>query len=303
MTVQPSILVGVDGTERDRDALALAQLLAKPSDAQLALVTVVPVPPAPWFENDWLSDETRDIARDVLERARELAGEAADVTLRAVEAPSPAHGLARVAEELGAVAIVVGRTHRGRLTHLAGVPERLLHTAPCAVAVAPPAYGEREPALTRVVVAFDAYPEAQVALAQGVALAAASGASVRALGVVEHYALATSRPLDPVHQESVRRARESLQQGIERAGAQADVVVEGDLGEGAAGRLLATASREADLLVCGTRGSGPLGALLLGSVSSFLSHEAACPVLAVPRGVPSLVSHRRTGIASAGTRA
>lgn len=172
MTVQPSILVGVDGTERDRDALALAQLLAKPSDAQLALVTVVPVPPAPWFENDWLSDETRDIARDVLERAREVAGEAADVTLRAVEAPSPAHGLARVAEELGAVAIVVGRTHRGRLTHL-----------------------------------------------------------------------------------------------------------------------------------CGTRGSGPLGALLLGSVSSFLSHEAACPVLAVPRGVPSLVSHRRTGIASAGTRA
>ena len=101
----------------------------------------------------------------------------------------------------------------------------------------------------------------------------------------------------------MRRARESLQQGIERAGAQADVVVEGDLGEGAAGRLLATASREADLLVCGTRGSGPLGALLLGSVSSFLSHEAACPVLAVPRGVPSLVSHRRTGIASAGTRA
>jgi hypothetical protein len=44
------------------------------------------------------------------------------------------------------------------------------------------------------------------------------------------------------------------------------------------------------LLVSGTRGNGPVAALLLGSVSSLLSHEAACPLLAIPLGAPALVA-------------
>ena len=45
---------------------------------------------------------------------------------------------------------------------------------------------------------------------------------------------------------------------------------------------LVKASRDADLLVVGSRGSGGFISLLMGSVSSQVSHHAACPVVIIP---------------------
>ncbi len=45
---------------------------------------------------------------------------------------------------------------------------------------------------------------------------------------------------------------------------------------------LISASREADMLVVGSRGSGGFGRLLMGSVSSQVTHHAACPVVVIP---------------------
>ena len=45
---------------------------------------------------------------------------------------------------------------------------------------------------------------------------------------------------------------------------------------------LINASRDADLLVVGSRGSGAFAKLLIGSVSSKVTHHAACPVVVVP---------------------
>ena len=45
---------------------------------------------------------------------------------------------------------------------------------------------------------------------------------------------------------------------------------------------LISASRDADLLVVGSRGSGAFAKLLIGSVSSKVTHHAACPVVVVP---------------------
>ena len=45
---------------------------------------------------------------------------------------------------------------------------------------------------------------------------------------------------------------------------------------------LVNASRDVDLLVVGSRGSGVFAQLLLGSVTSKVTHHAACPVVVVP---------------------
>ncbi len=51
---------------------------------------------------------------------------------------------------------------------------------------------------------------------------------------------------------------------------------------GDAAEELVRASRDADMLVVGTRGSGGFVKLLMGSVSSKVTHHAACPVVVIP---------------------
>jgi nucleotide-binding universal stress UspA family protein len=50
---------------------------------------------------------------------------------------------------------------------------------------------------------------------------------------------------------------------------------------GVAGELV-NASRDADMLVVGSRGSGGFARLLMGSVSSQVTHHASCPVVVIP---------------------
>jgi nucleotide-binding universal stress UspA family protein len=57
---------------------------------------------------------------------------------------------------------------------------------------------------------------------------------------------------------------------------------------------LIRASREAELLVVGRRGSGGFASLMLGSVSSKVTHHAACPTVVIPgpgRGA-AMTAHR-----------
>jgi nucleotide-binding universal stress UspA family protein len=79
-------------------------------------------------------------------------------------------------------------------------------------------------------------------------------------------------------------ARKAIEQIVEQARneigettAQVTVnVVTGDPAE-----ELITASRDADLVVVGSRGSGGFALLLMGSVSSKVTHHAACPVVVI----------------------
>ena len=65
----------------------------------------------------------------------------------------------------------------------------------------------------------------------------------------------------------------------------AGLPVDGRLLTGSAGILLAEVRGELDLLVMGSRSYGPIGRTFLGGTASHVIHNAACPVIVLPRGV------------------
>jgi nucleotide-binding universal stress UspA family protein len=278
-----SIIVGIDGSERDTPAVAFGCALAAVCDATPRLVTVLP-------------RGADDVRLAALDRARELAATA--VETEAVERASPARGLQDLAERRPTIAIVVGHTHHKGAGRFAGVPQRLLHDAHCAVAIVPSG-ASPGPELRRLTVAFDGSVEARGALAQALALASRTGGTVRIVGVIDRFWGGWAGPEgDPVHRELVESARADLRGGVDEVlGRTAgEPPVELELPEGEVLELVVEASRGSDLLVCGTRGSGTLVAAVLRRISSELAQSAACPVVAVPRGAPAMAPRRRTAL-------
>ena len=79
--------------------------------------------------------------------------------------------------------------------------------------------------------------------------------------------------------------RKAVQQFVDQAVTETGVTVPEitvTVATGDAAEELVRASRDADLLVVGSRGSGGFAKLLMGSVSSQVTHHATCPVVVVP---------------------
>jgi nucleotide-binding universal stress UspA family protein len=274
------IVAGVERTDRSRDALALARTLARALSTRLILVAVHP--------GDGRSRAMAQEAEAALEWvARPLSGVLAES--RVVACNSVPQGLQRVAEAEGALAIVVGPSHRGPLGRIVpgSVGERLLHGAPCPVAVAPRGYwGEAYAGIRTVGVGYTAVPEAGEALDAAVGLAARTGAAVRVLSVVEPPTVSATMPLGWGVGELEATERQDLTRRMTQAigDVAAPVAISGHVVDGYADDELAQLSREVDLLVCGSRGHGLLGSVMLGNVSTGVLRKACCPVLVVPRG-------------------
>ena len=283
------IVVGVERSERSRDALALARTLARAAGTRLILVAVYPRDArSAALERGAYTEALVDEAQATLEWvARPLAGVRAE--LRAVPCTSVSRGLQQVAAEEDALAIVVGPTHRGGTGRVVpgSVGGRLLHGAPCPVAVAPSGYwGDTHAPIRRIGVGYVGASEAAEALNAAVGLAACTDAAIRVLGVIEPETTTAPVLLRPGYfeREDLARAHltNSMQQAIDDAAP--PVEISGVVVDGYADDELARLSREVDLLVCGSRGRGPLGAVMLGSVSAGVLRKARCPVLVVPRG-------------------
>ena len=307
------ILVGYDGSDRGRDALALARLLADRTNGELVVACVYPFEPlssrigSPDFGSLSHEDALATVCRDdpLLEGVPESHR-------RAVAAPSPAHGLHRLAEDEEANLIVVGSTHRGALGRVmpGSVGERLLHGAPCSVALAPRGFGASDAAtLARIGVAVDGSPESKVALLAAYGLASDLSGGIRVITVIEW--VATVAPTFGGPRRSYESLLEELREARSAAHEQAlseappGVSAEGLLLEGDVVSLLCEQSATIDLLVLGARGYGPLRHVLMGGVSSAVTRGAHCPVLVVPRGVSepfgatAAVSAQRTPLSEA----
>ena len=125
-----------------------------------------------------------------------LDGIAADRRqIRITPNPSAAHALHDIAQAEHAELIVVGSSHTGRLGRVApgSTGERLLHGAPCAVAIVPDGYRTRaEQPIRRIGVAYDGSDEATAAVAAAVELARALSAELEIIGVVAPEAYSAS---------------------------------------------------------------------------------------------------------------
>ncbi len=280
------IVVGVDGREGGRDALALTGFLQRTFGGRVFAVTAHPHDTFP-ARATRLSAETIVARQAAMMLAAELRNADVDALAMPVPDGSPARALHGVAEREQAALLVVGSDRQGPVGHIltGDVTTGALYGSPCPVAVAPPGLAGRGEALRTVGIGYDGSPESEQALALARAIAGHTGARLELVCVaarpipVAEWAIATDGTEDL--QQAERERVEALAAGALADGPEgctAHVV------EGLAHDELVKRSTELDLLVVGSRGYGPLRRLLLGSTSSRLVHRAACPVLVLPRG-------------------
>jgi nucleotide-binding universal stress UspA family protein len=288
-----TILIGVDASPRSEDAIAFGARLAGVSTAHVVVACAFPYNDAirqgsnPTYR-EALADDAEHTARQMRDRLEGIDEDRLRVRITAN--PSPAHALHDLADAEHAELIVVGSSHTGRLGRVApgSTAERLLHGAPCAVAVVPHGYRTRSgQPIRRIGVAYDGSQESTAAVAAAVELARALSAELEVIGVVAPaiYAAdglmggaAYAMPLEDI-ECAVQEGLDAVIAGLPNDIAAASVRLEGDpadqLGEHSAGL---------DLILAGSRGYGPLRSVLVGGVSGRLMRTVQCPMIVVPRG-------------------
>jgi len=220
---------------------------------------------------------------------------------RSLQSSSAARALHEAAEESNAGLLVVGASRRSAVGRaVAGsTGVRLLHGAPCPVALAPrdwkPGGG-----LKTVGVAYVDSDEGREALRAAHLLAGRAGATLKVFTVIK---ITPSTHLEAQGQQAswepeVRDMTDV--EGSHRLAAEAhvravvaelggDVAVEAEAFTGHPAEEIVRLSAVVDLMVVGSRGYGPRRAVLLGSVSRRLMEESASPALVLPRGVEGAV--------------
>jgi nucleotide-binding universal stress UspA family protein len=280
------IIVGVDGREGGRDALALAARLARLFGGELVAVNA--------YSYDLFSHRgtTPDLESIVHGNAQDLiAGELEriGVTAQAVALPdgSPGRALHLAAKRHHGDLIVVGSAHHGPIGRvLAGdVTMGTLHGARCPVVVAPRDYVQRGDQVRAIGVGYDGSPEARAAVELARALAAAGTAKLRVIRVLEPATPGGSAlAYRPDWAERAEERRDEAQEQLDIVLAELGEIATGEVVIGDPATELAYAGNDFDLLVTGSRGYGPARRVMLGSTSTRLVRAAPCPVLVLTRG-------------------
>jgi nucleotide-binding universal stress UspA family protein len=282
-----TVVIGFDGSEQGRDALALARALGGP-EAKMIAACVYPYEPA----HTGAPVANLDYERSLREAAEAVLSQADGASeTRVIPCGSPARGLHDLAEEVGADLIVAGSTHHGAVGKVivGSVGEKLLQGSPCPVAIAPKGFAsEAARPFETIAIAYDGSPESEQALALATLLAQRSGSAVRLFTAVP--SLARESAMFPSEDGWSRHREKLLSRTQERLDAAVRSVPEtldadGVLLYGAPAEAIADKAREsADVLVMGSRGYGKVRGVFLGRVSAELARSAPCPMIVAPRG-------------------
>jgi nucleotide-binding universal stress UspA family protein len=267
-----NVVIGIEGTDAGRDALALGRMLAPRSiELTLAHVRVLEAPAR--GHHSASEARARDDWSELLSTERARA--AASAQILTVLAPDVGAGLRDIAESRGADLLVIGSSRRAAIGRvLAGDDTRaVLHRAPCAVAVAPRRYRKGGRTVEVIGVGYDDSAQSGVALAHALALSRRTGGKVVACHVTQLNAQRAGEFGSPaaadVDEETVR-ARAGL-------GYLGDAEVR--VAVGMAGESLAAFSETVDLMICGSRHRGIVRRVAVGSTTDYLSRHCACPLI------------------------
>lgn len=291
------IIVGYDPQTFDRAPVNFAVAAARLTGAPLVIASVCADSAARDGSAAGRLDE--DLAADASgaldEVDRELDAEGIAVEFRQIDNTSAARALHEAAEAQDAGLLVVGSTNRGALGRVlpGSTAERLMHGAPCPIAIVPHEW-EAGGGLNTIGVAYVDTDEARQALRGAHALARRTGAKLRVLtavkaGLSAYGATEATTPVQAakgitdIEGELRTQAENALRQQTDALGD--GVPVETDAFVEDPADVLIRVSENLDLIVCGSRGYGPLRAVLLGGVSRRLAADARCPVIVLPRGV------------------
>jgi nucleotide-binding universal stress UspA family protein len=274
------VVIGYDGSAGARDALVLGGELARLGGEPPVVARILPQHPYLRESDRRVKEEAAALAAEA-ERAAAPAGGSA----RVLAAASPARGLHELAEETEADLVVVGASrHTGLSSIMGGVPGRLLHGSPCAVAVAPAGLRERGAELRVVAVGYDGGPESREALAVAAELGRRADAALRVFLADDPSAWPGADHGYGAYRRTVGEEREAALEEVVRALPEECRAAAQVLHDDATQALLGEAAKGVDLLVLGSRGYGPVRRVLLGSVAAAVVAAAPCPVLVVPRG-------------------
>jgi nucleotide-binding universal stress UspA family protein len=274
------VLVGVDGRQGGRDAVALAAQLAD-EDATTWLVHVFGAGLMPGRGASLLLSVELEESRRLLGQERDALAPAAEMTSCADR--SAGHALHVLAERRDADLIVIGACHHGFLGRvlLGNDTIAALNGAPCAVAIAPSGYADHAHPFAVLGVGYDGSPESEHALAVAQAIAPRRPAAIRALSVVSLQSVPYGEPIAPNWPDAAKRLMDD-----ERRQLREPADFEGDVTYGDPSERLVALSEHVDLLIVGSRGYGQAGRLIHGSTSNQLARRARCPLLVLPRTVP-----------------
>jgi len=275
-------IVGIDGSDAAVDALrwAVSHGADRAADISAFGAFHVPTLMAAFTAKRGFGVDELGLAatagHDVDIAIESVAGAGVDVQSVVIEGQAQ-HVL--VDASVDADLLVIGRTGSGELRHhlLGSVSQYCVTHSHAPVAVVPTDAAART--TSSIVVGFDGSDHAADAVRWALDFTG-DRATVRVVAAIEVAPwvdeAATRQRFGNEIDEEERRISTALDAVDPEGRAERSIVMSGPR------QALAEAQEDADLVVVGTRGRGLIAAGLLGSVSTWLLHDSALPVVVVP---------------------
>lgn len=299
-----TMIAGYAPDERGKAALHLAGMLARSGGDDLVVASVLPAPWIPGMakvdaEYREYLDET---AAQALERAREyLPGDVSATFVPHTSRSAPA-GLLELAERHGANVIVLGSSSHGPFGHIAlgSVTDRLVHSSPVTLALAPRGYRcKRDQKVVRATAAYGGSVSADDLVVAAATVAARNSASLRIASFAVWARPAYTTTLGTDSEDGVldewtatmERAASNAVEAVEGLGAVPPVEAVIGRGSSWAEAIDDIGWNEGDVLVVGSSELGPVAQVFLGSRATKILRNSPAPTFVVPRSRAAALTH------------